>query len=171
MRLLRLSLAAAVALATVAAPASGQTDSDTYVTGTLGCGLAGDVSLMDDESVTLERFPGRCVAEFNDPRITGTADSDITEVCFKEAGWKCMLWGAVELKGPDGIWVGSWTAVSDETGGLPTWLVAEGTGAYEGWTLVTFTPNQMLPEASTFGFLYEGPPPPWGETLPLTSAD
>ena len=100
MRTLRLSLAGTLILASLgvvggAMPSLAQTDLDTYVTGTMDCGLAGEMTVMGDASVSLEKFPGECVAEFSDPRVSGTSESDITEVCFKEAATSdaCILWG------------------------------------------------------------------------------
>ena len=176
MRTLRLSLAGTVILMLVGVftvPASGQTDSDTFVTGTLSCALAGAVIAQKDDSVLLERFPGRCTATMSDPRVSGTAKSEIQEACFHETGKDaCLLWGAMEVTGPDGTWVGSWGAVHDETlTALPTWSVMEGTGDYEGWTYVMFTPNQLDASAVASGLVYEGPPPPWGESLPLAPAE
>ena len=174
----RLSLAVTAILALVgvvggAMPGLAQTDRDTYVTGTLDCGLAGDMTVEGDGSVSLERFPGECAAEFSDPRVSGTSESDIAEVCFNEAATSdaCILWGATELTGPDGTWAGTWTAIHDESGGLPTWSVMQGSGAYDGWTFVSLTPDQLNAGSSTFGIVYEGPPPPWSESLPLAPAD
>ena len=49
--------------------------------------------------------------------------------------------------------------------------VIAGTGAYEGWTFMVSTPNQLDPQAELSGIVYEGPTPPWRENLPLTSAE
>jgi hypothetical protein len=54
---------------------------------------------------------------------------------------------------------------------LPGWGVAEGTGAYEGWTYWYHMPDLMASPSPEFGILYEGPPPPWGKTLPLSPAE
>ena len=59
MRTLRLSLAVTAILALFgvvggAMPGLAQTDRDTYVTGTLDCGLAGDMTVEGDGSVSLE---------------------------------------------------------------------------------------------------------------------
>ena len=83
-----------------------------------------------------------------------------------------MMFGTTEIAGPDGTWVGTFGSVNDVTlDEMPAWVVLEGTGAYEGWTYVSFTPDQLDPNAVVAGILYEGPPPPWGETLPLSSAE
>jgi hypothetical protein len=176
MRTLRLSLAGTVILmlvGVIASPASGQTDSDTFVTGTLSCDQAGERTVQEDDSVELHRFPGRCTGSMSDPRVSGISESDIEQACFGEAGEHvCMLWGATELTGPDGTWVGTVGSVHDDTlTSLPTWSVMEGTGAYEGWTYWMFTPDQIDPSAIASGIIYEGPPPPWGESLPLAPAE
>ena len=152
---------------------SGQTDGDTHVTGNLSCAQAGEPTSLEDDSVTLDHFPGRCIATMSDPRISGTWDSDIQEACFNEAGAHvCLLYGTMEIAGPDGTWVGTWGSVHDATlSALPTWGVMEGTGAYDGWTYVLFSPDQLSASAEASGLLYEGPPPPWSETLPLVPAE
>ena len=159
-------------LVILVAPAFGQTDSTAWVTGKLDCGRAGQGTSQEDASVRLDQFPGQCTATMTDPRVSGTSESDIQEVCFKLPGEPCMLFGTTEIAGPDGTWVGTFGSVNDMTlGKLPSWGVLEGTGAYEGWTYVSFTPDQLDPNAVVTGILYEGPPPPWGETLPLSPAE
>ena len=171
----RLLLAGTVSLALlaiVAAPAIGQTESATWVTGTMDCGLAGQGTSQEDDSVRLDQFPGQCSATMSDPRVGGTSESDIQEACFKLPDEPCMMFGTTEIAGPDGTWVGGFGSVHDVTlSKLPAWGVLEGTGAYEGWTYVSFTPDQLDPNAVVTGILYEGPPPPWGETLPLVPAE
>lgn len=99
-------------------------------------------------------------------------DGDIQQVCYKDAGPRaCMQYGTVEIEGPDGSWVGTWDAMFDGTfTRLPTWMALEGTGAYDGRSYWLFTPSQWDPKAEASGIIYEGPPPPWADTLPLTPA-
>jgi hypothetical protein len=54
---------------------------------------------------------------------------------------------------------------------MPTMSVLEGTGDYDGWSFVLFTPDQFTSAAGVVGILYEGSPPPWAETLPLAPAE
>ena len=177
MRTLRLSLIGAVMvllLASLTVPVVGQEDTDTHVTGSLlACGQYGDRTVQEDDSVELHLFRGRCSGQMSDPRVSGTYESDIQEVCFKEAGDRvCMLSATGEIQGPDGTWVGTWGSVHDATlTGLPTWSVMEGTGAYEGWTYWFYTPDQLDGSAAVSGIIYEGPPPPWDGTLPLEAAE
>jgi hypothetical protein len=171
----RLLLAGTVSLGLLvilAAPAIGQTESATWVTGTMDCGLAGEGTSQEDDSVRLDQFPGQCSATMSDPRVGGTSESDIQEACFKLPGEPCMMFGTTEIAGPDGTWVGTFGSMHDASlTALPAWATLVGTGAYEGWTYVSFTPDQLDPDAVVTGILYEGPPPPWGETLPLSSAE
>jgi len=176
MRTLRLSLVGTVTLVLLlgAVPSLAQNGHDTAVTGTLSCHLAGGMTADGDTSVTLERFPTECIAVFDDPRVSGTARSDITEACFKGAASSdaCVLWGTIELSGPDGTWVGTVGSIPDGTlSTLPAWSVMEGTGEYEGWTYWMHTPDQSDPSAKATGVVYEGPLPPWAESLPLAPAE
>ena len=159
-------------LVTLVAPAIGQTESTAWVTGKLDCGRAEQGTSQEDASVRLDQFPGQCTATMSDPRVNGTWESDIQEACFKLPNEPCMLFGTMEIVGTDGTWVGTWGSVNDVTlSKFPTWGVMEGTGGYDGWTYVLFTPDQIDPNAVVTGILHEGPPWPWGETLPLVPAE
>ncbi len=132
------------------------------------------MTVEGDPSVSLERFPSECIAVFDDPRVSGISRSEITEACFKEAATSdaCVFWGTTELSGPDGTWVGTVNSIPDGTlSTLPSWSVLEGTGAYEGWTYWLHTPDQSDPSAMASGVIYEGPPPPWPESLPFAPAE
>ena len=114
----RLLLAGTVSLALlaiVAAPAIGQTESATWVTGTMDCGRAAQGTSQEDDSVRLDQFPGQCSATMSDPRVSGTSESDIQEACFKLPGEPCMMFGTTEIAGPDGTWVGGFGSVHDVT--------------------------------------------------------
>jgi hypothetical protein len=176
MRALRLSLVCTVTLglvAVAAAPAHGQTGGATHVTGTISCArAAGGGTSQEDDSVRFDQFVGQCFAKLSDPRVSGGWRSDLQEVCFDLPGEPCMMFGPGEILGPDGTWVGRVGSINDATlKAMPAWGVYEGTGPYEGWTFVFFTPDQLVSSAETSGILYEGPPPPWGETLPLSPAE
>ena len=83
-----------------------------------------------------------------------------------------MGWVTSEVVGPDGTWVGTAGMSEDPSRAeLPSWGVAEGTGAYEGWTYWYHIPDLLAPDSPDYGILYEGPPPPWGTTLPLSPAE
>lgn len=159
-------------LVMLVAPAIGQTDSTAWVTGKIDCGHVEQGTSQEDDSARLDQFPSQCTATMTDPRVSGTSESDIQEACFELLGEPCMLFGRTEIAGPDGTWVGTFGSVNDATlGKLPAWGVLEGTGVYDGWTYVFYTPDQSDPNAVVTGILYEGPPPPWGETLPLVPAE
>ena len=161
-------------LASLTVPVVGQEDTDTHVTGSLlACGQYGDRTVQEDDSVELHLFRGRCSGQMSDPRVSGTYESDIQEVCFKEAGDRvCMLSATGEIQGPDGTWVGTWGSVHDATlTGLPTWSVMEGTGAYEGWTYLHHAVSPFgSDDSGTSGMLFEGPPPPWEPVHRVTAS-
>jgi hypothetical protein len=170
--LLSVGLVSLALLAIPVAPAISQTDSGTWVTGKIDCGHAEQGTRQEDASVRMDQFPGLCTATMSDPRVSGTWESDIQEVCFKLPGEPCMMFGTTEIAGPDGTWVGTFGSVNEVTlGKWPTWGVLGGTGGYDGWTYVLFTPDQVDPNVVVTGILYEGPPAPWGETLPLVPAE
>ena len=175
MRTLRLALAGAVTLALLGGLGGavvGQEDTDAHVTGTLACGPAGEVTVLNDDSVSLWLIPGSCIVAMSDPRVSGTMVSDIQEVCFSEAGRACMFDITTVLSGPDGTWEGTGGSVHDATlTAAPGWGTLAGTGAYEGWNFVFYTPDQLDPTAEASGIVYEGPPPPWDDSLPLAPAE
>ena len=177
MRTLRLSLIGTVILMLLggvgSAVAAQEAHGDTYVTGTAQCGLAPGRTMQEDDAVELHLFRDECTLTSSDPRLSGSGVYDIQQFCLKEdAGHVCMGWGTSEVTGPDGTWVGSLGYVEDPSRtGLASWGVQEGTGAYEGWTYWYHIPDLMAPSAPEFGILYQGPPPPWGETLPLSPAE
>ena len=83
-----------------------------------------------------------------------------------------MGWGTSEVTGPDGKWVGTLGWVEDPSREkLASWGVQEGTGAYEGWTYWYHMPDLMDSLSLESGILYQGPPPPWGKTLPLSPTE
>ena len=177
MRTLRLSLVGTVILVLLGGVgslvAAQEAAGGVYVTGTIQCDEAPGRTVQEDDAVELHLFSGQCVSVMSDPRLSGAAKSETEQFCLKDPrGHICMLWGATEIDGPDGTWVGTYGSVADEARtGLPGWGVMEGTGAYEGWTYWFHVPDFMDPSGTAAGILYEGPPPPWGTTLPLTPAE
>ena len=177
MRTLRLSLVGTVTLMLLggagSAVAAQEALGDTYVTGSLVFDEAPGRTVQEDDAVELHLFHGECTATSSDPRLSGPGVYDAQQFCLKEgAGHVCMGWGTSEVTGPDGTWVGTlgWVEEPSRTG-LASWGVQEGTGAYEGWTYWFHLPDLMDPSSVESGILYEGPPPPWGKTLPLSPAE
>lgn len=155
------------------APATGETDDDAWVTGTISCTMAGEATSQEGETHDLELYPGRCYAQLSDPRVSGDWWSDVQQAWFKETGDRVLAFATTEISGPDGTWVGTATHIADytlEPWTAPAWGIFEGTGPYDGWTFVFTTPNQLDPQSGITGIIYEGPPPPWAETLPLVPA-
>ena len=111
-------------LVILAAPAIGQTESATWVTGTMDCGRAEQGTSQEDDSVRLDQFPGQCTATMSDPRVSGTSESDIQEACFKLPDEPCMMFGTTEIAGPDGTWVGAFGSVNDVTLSKPACMGA-----------------------------------------------
>jgi hypothetical protein len=177
MRTLRLSLVGTVILVLLggvgSAVAAQEADGSVYVTGTAECYEPPGRTVQQDGAVELHLFRNECTLTSSDPRLSGPGVFDIQQFCLKEdAGHVCMGWGTSEVTGPDGTWVGTSGWVQDPSRAkLPAWGVAEGTGAYEGWTYWYHIPDLMAPSSPEYGILYEGPPPPWGTTLPLTPAE
>ena len=146
-----------------------QAEGGTYLTGSVQC-IEGSRTVQEDDAVEfhLIHFP-KCTAAMSDPRLSGTGVHGMQQFCLKEeADHVCMGRGTLELTGPDGTWVGNlgWVEAPDRTK-LPGWGVLEGTEAYEGWTFWFHHPDLLDLSAVTSGILYEGPPPPWGDSLPL----
>jgi hypothetical protein len=177
MRTLRLSLVGTVILVLLGGAGSAVTAQDAsgpvYATGTGQCIEPPGRTVQDDGAVELHVFRNECTLTSSDPRLSGTGVYDVQQFCLKEeVGHVCMGWVTSEVVGPDGTWVGTAGYVEDPSRAeLPSWGVAEGTGAYEGWTYWYHIPDLLAPDSPDYGILYEGPPPPWGETLPLTPAE
>ena len=177
MRTLRLSLVGTVILVLLggagSAVAAQEADGGVYVTGNAECIEPPGRTIQDDGAVELHVFRNECTFTSSDPRLGGTGVYDIQQFCLKEeTGHVCMGWGTGEVTGPDGTWVGTSGWVQDPSRTqIPMWGFAEGTGAYEGWTYWFHVPDVMAPSSPEYGILYQGPPPPWGTTLPLAPAE
>ncbi len=177
MRTLRLSLVGVMALVLLGGAgsmvAAQDAPDDTYVTGSAVCLEPPGRTVQQDDAVELHLFRNECTLTSSDPRLSGTGVYDTQQFCRKEdAGHVCLGWGTYESTGPDGTWVGTFGWVEDPSRTkLPGWGVAEGTGAYEGWTYWYHMPDLMDPSGEEYGILYQGPPPPWGTTLPLSPAE
>ncbi len=177
MRMLRLSLVGTVILMLLggagSAVAAQEAPDGVYVTGTAECAEVPGRTVQEDDAIELHLFQTECTLTSSDPRLSGPGVYDTQQFCLKEeAGHVCLGWGTYESTGPDGAWVGTFGWVQDPSRAkLAAWGVAEGTGAYEGWTYWYHIPDLMAPSSPEYGILYQGPPPPWGESLPLSSAE
>jgi hypothetical protein len=177
MRTLRLSLAGTIILVLLGGAGSAVTAQEApggvYVTGTAECAEVPGRTVQEDEGVELHLFRVECALTSSDPRLSGPGVYETQQYCpIDDAGHVCLGWGTYEVTGPDGTWVGTFGYVQDPfTTVLPQWGVAEGTGAYEGWTYWYHIPDLMAPSSPEAGILYQGPPPPWGETLPISPAE
>jgi hypothetical protein len=173
MRTLRLSLAGTVTLVLLGALGGAVVaqESNAHVTGTMACGPAGASTVLEGGSISLELWSGRCDVSMSDPRVSGVMDSDLQTACFGETGG-CLFHITSVLTGPDGTWEGTAGSMDDASGtALPAWGTLEGTGAYEGWTFILHNPNRKDRSAEVSGVVYEGPPPPWNEALPLAATE
>jgi len=177
MRTLRLSLVGTVSLVLFGGAgsmvAAQEAPAGVYVTGTAECREAPGRTVQEDEAVELHLFRVECTLTSSDPRLSGPGVYDTQQFCLKQdAGHVCMGWGTTETTGPDGSWVGTngWVQDPSRTK-IPMWGFAEGTGAYEGWTYWYHVPDLLAPSSPEYGILYQGPPPPWGTTLPLVPAE
>jgi hypothetical protein len=177
MRTLRLSLVGTVILVLLGGVgslvAAQEPPGGVYVTGTSECAEVPGRTVQEDDAVELHLFQTECTLTSSDPRLSGPGVYDTQQFCLKEdAGHVCLGKVSYESTAPDGTWVGTTGWVQDPSRAkLPAWGVAEGTGAYEGWTYWYHIPDLMAPSSPEYGILYQGPPPPWGETLPLSPAE
>ena len=143
------------------------------VTGTETC-TGGEVETAQMEGYHLLYAvspKGHCTVAASDPRISGPSTvSPMWDACFLmgpddppvyPSG--CIYWGEYGIEGPDGDWVGTWTGVDNvELGGASLLIHAEGTDAYEGWSLVGHWLEPFTGEPLAFaGLIYEGRLPPW----------
>ena len=176
MRTLRLSVAGTVLLALLGGAGSvavAQMEGVAFVTGTGPCAEDPGRTIEDDGVVELHHFTLQCTSDMSDPRLSGPTVIDMQQFCLKEEGGHvCMGRGTQQITGPDGGWVGTdgWVSAASRSE-APGWGVLEGTGAYEGWTFWFHVPSVTDPTAIISGLLYVGPPPPRGETMPLTPAE
>ena len=175
MRTLRLSLVGTVILALLGGAGGlvAAQEAGVYVTCNAVCSEAPGRTLQELDAVELWHFDGECTWTCSDPRLSGPEIWNTQQFCLKEdGGHVCMGWATHESTGPDGTWVGTSGWVSDPSRTrIPQWGFAEGTGAYEGWTYWFHNPDLMDPSGEEYGILYQGPPPPWGATLPLIPAE
>ena len=113
----------------------------------------------DDDAV--QRLRGAqavCDVRFDNPRVSGTARTDIDYDCQAEAG--CVTWGQQEIVGPDGGWSGSFEGLIDPAFTERTVAVLSGTGSYAGMTFVVMAVAPLDEAPSVVGLVYEGGAPP-----------
>jgi len=106
-----------------------------------------------------------CRYDGADPRFSGWSDIVLNSDCYLADNSQCVRWGTERIPGPDGDWVGTYRGggFGGEAGGARfNFEVLEGTGAYEGWTIVWYMDmaahggEQWVID----GIIYRGPPPP-----------
>ena len=110
----------------------------------------------------LRGWTRHCRYDGADPRLSGWSDIVLNADCYA-AGSDCVRWGTERIPGPDGDWVGSYLGVGftgDAGGARGNMVVLEGTGAYEGWTIVWYVDMAGGEEWVIDGLIYQGPPPP-----------
>lgn len=123
------------------------------VTGTADpCTQTPGTTTTVDGVVQVRDMVQTCTVTMTDPRVSGTSTNHINWDQPATGGY--VEWGTLEIAGPDGTWVGPWVGLD------PTVvLVAEGTGAYAGWTLVA---HVVVGAPTKFdGLIYQGAPPTW----------
>jgi hypothetical protein len=189
-RLWAVGAAVLACLALVRAPATAHEAAIVTVWGTISDCVqsAPGTSLPwgDDDGVVVRDMVVSCTVveavrqggSASDPVVSGTVTERIDYA--KPTGPFVLLtpwlmadavsWGTTEIRGPDGGWVGTWA----RNGGVACTLVAQGTGAYAGWTLVASMPATAPPlrvqdvvdrpaiGGDLYGVIYQGPPPPFG---------
>jgi hypothetical protein len=106
-----------------------------------------------------------CRYDAADPRFSGWSDIVVNSDCYMADHSQCVRWGTERIPGPDGDWVGTYRGggFGGEVGGARfNFAVLEGTGAYEGWTYVSYMNMAALggEEWVIDGLVYDGPPPP-----------
>ena len=102
-----------------------------------------------------------CRYDAADPRFSGWSDIVNNADCFSADNSNCVRWGTERIPGPDGDWVGTFRGVGF-TSARNNFEVLEGTGAYEGWTIVWYMDMAALggEEWVIDGLIFHGPPPP-----------
>jgi len=166
MRLFRLSVVAAAALALPAAsaiPVAAQDDgaAATWVTmNSSECEVVegGDTTSEGD----VDRYRGAritCAEDWSDPRVSGTKSVVYNDDCY-EGGAPCVYWGSQELIGPDGAWTGWMNGTLDPDRGAVGYVVMVGSGGYEGLTFISHALGPMGEPPAGFGLIFEGEAPP-----------
>ncbi len=112
--------------------------------------------IQQQRGVTIE-----CNDEMSDPRVSGPLTITYDRDCYPWLG--CVEKGTFRLAGPDGNWIGTYTASSshlDEVSMLGT-RVGEGTGAYAGWVYIAHWSTPQTMDFAVDGFIYSpsGPSP------------
>jgi hypothetical protein len=109
-----------------------------------------------------------CRYDAADPRFSGWSDIVVNSDCYLADYSRCVRWGTERIPGPDGDWAGSFWGGQLGRGIRFNYEVLVGTGAYKGWTYVSYMNMAALggEEWVIDGFIYHGPPAP---VLPLPS--
>jgi hypothetical protein len=106
-----------------------------------------------------------CRYDTADPRFSGWSDIVANSDCYLADHSRCIRWGTERIPGPDGDWAGSFLGGQLGGGIRFNFEVLEGSGAYAGWTYVSYMNMAALggEEWVIDGFIYQGPPPPLPE--------
>jgi hypothetical protein len=106
-------------------------------------------------------FTRHCRYDGADPRFTGWSDIVVDSDCYLADHSRCVRWGTERIPGPDGDWVGSFWGGQLDRGIRFDYEVLAGTGAYTGWSYVSYMNMAALggEEWVIDGFIYQGPPP------------
>jgi hypothetical protein len=103
-----------------------------------------------------------CRYDAADPRFSGWSDILVNSDCYLADYSRCVRWGTERIPGPDGDWAGSFWGGQLDRGIRFNYEVMVGTGAYAGWSYVSYMNMAALggEEWVIDGFIYQGPPPP-----------
>ena len=111
-----------------------------------------------EEGIAEQRgVTSECSDEMSDPRVSGPMTITFDSDCYPWLG--CVQKGTFDLAGPDGDWVGTFTASGphrDEGVSQLGTRLGEGTGAYEGWVYIAHWSSLDYPFGHTAvdGFVY-----------------
>jgi hypothetical protein len=107
-------------------------------------------------------FGRNCRYDAADPRFSGWSHIVLSSDCYSANNANCIRWGTERIPGPDGDWIGTFQGVGFLGSVRCNMEVLEGTGAYEGWTVVWYMNMAALggEEWVIDGIIYQGPPPP-----------
>jgi hypothetical protein len=183
MRTLRLSLAGTVVLAllgglggVVLAQDEADEVTPVVVTGDESCTHVvegtesiGPGGVMQTRGVLLD-----CTNSMSDPRVSGTF-RNTWNADYYPAADEVVVWGTHVLDDPVAGWECSYTGMNHPSEDIWVLLhaVCQGTGEYEGLTYAFYHvegESDIGNGTSYHGFIYEGPPPPWGP-IPAPSSE
>ncbi|MGD8487050.1 MAG: hypothetical protein PVG27_12135 [Chloroflexota bacterium] len=151
--------------------AVGQDEAKSASTSTLETAVPMAPAMVTGELECFDR--ANCEERMSDPRVNGVHTPTLVREIDVPGANGYVVWATATIPGPDGDWTGPFFAMAgwDYSPKSRQLRVLEGTGAYEGWTYVSWPISHGTERQEVEGMIYKGPPPQLVLPEPVESAE